>query len=185
MQRTAALLITSTLIAAACGGGQSDEASGEEALAAAIRDQALVNPDNPLDRETTTCLADGVVAEFGVEKLAELGVTVENPNVDLGRIFSTRDQAERTFNLAFDCIEFDSSLLSFLPEGLEIANDSLRCLGDGLNTDTFRDFYVSFVLGENNNDRVIDDPAAQVSIGQLVLGCLNAEELLRFTQLGG
>lgn len=183
MRRLILVLLTLTLVATGCGGGDNDESSDE--LAAAISQQGVDNPDNPLDGETTTCLAEGVVAEFGVEELAELGVTADDPSLDLGRVFVTRQQAERAFDMAVDCLEFDQEMLGFLPEGLEIAEESVSCLAAGLTSDTFRELYVSLVLGGDDDARIIDDPAGQLSIGQLLAECLGAAELLQLGQLDG
>jgi len=185
MRRSVLLLAALALVASGCGGGEDDESSNEQVLVAAISQQGAANPDNPLDRATTTCLAEGVVSEFGVDELAELGVNSDNPNLDLGRVFVTRQQAERAFDMAFDCLEFDQEMLEFLPEGLEIAEQSISCLAGGLNSDTFRDLFVSVVLDNDGDARVIDSPAGRLSIGLLLAECLNADELSQVTQLGG
>ena len=182
MRRFVLLLAGLALVTSSCGSGDNDSASGEQALAEAISEQGAANPDNPLNRDTTTCLADGLVEEFGVAELEELGVTADNPSVDLGRVFATSQQAERAFDMAMDCLEFDREMLAFLPEALEIAEESANCLADGLNSEVFRDLYVSFVLDGDESSRIIDDPAGQASIGRLLVECLNAAALLQ-TQL--
>lgn len=185
MRRLVLWLMALCLVASGCGGDDNDESSDEQVLAAAISDQGNSNPDVPLDSGTTSCLAEGVVAEFGVDELAELGVTPADPNLDLGQVFATRQQAERAFAVAINCLEFDQEMMAFLPDGLEIAEESVSCLADGLSSDTFRDLYVSLVLGDDKTSRIIDDPAGQLSIGQLLAQCLGADELLQLAQLGG
>jgi hypothetical protein len=177
------LVLGLVLVAGACGSGDNEDSSDERALAAAISEHGAANPDLPLGRDTTTCLAEGLVAEFGVAQLEDLGVTADRPSIDLGRVFTTPEQAERAFDMAMDCLEFDREMLEFLPETLEIAEESVRCLADGLDSDVFRDLYVSFAMGGEESSRIIDDPAGQASIGRLLVQCLDADELLQ-AQLG-
>ena len=193
MQRLAWLVTCTSLLAPACSGDDDsaepvDSAptlADEQVLADAIADQAVANPDNPLDESATRCIAEEAVVEFGAEELAEVGVTVDDPDLDLGRVLDTRDQAERAFDLALDCIEFDRELLAFLPAGLEVGEETIDCLAEGLETESFRELYVSFVLGELDSDRVVEDPAARPAILELVTGCLDVDELLDFGQLEG
>jgi len=106
-------------------------------------------------------------------------VTADSPSIDLGRVFTTADQAERAFDMAKDCLEFDREMMAFLPETLEIAEESVKCLADGLSSDAFRDLFVSLAVGGEEGTRIADDPAGQASIGRLLVECLDPDEPLQ------
>jgi len=75
--------------------------------------KALENPDRNFDDEAAACLARSIVDEFGVDGLAGLGVTADNPDLRGGSVFGTPDNGRRVVDLGMECIDVSEAIVSF------------------------------------------------------------------------
>lgn len=192
MRRIALLAVAAALVATACdGGAEVVDSNPEEELveammaeASANPDAALANPDrNFFDNEDAACVARGIVEEFGVDGLAELGVTPDNPGLRSGKAFVTPENGRRVVDVGMECISVPKAIVSFLPAGVTLLEESVNCLADGLQTDAFRDLFASIVVTGSHPSEILDNLGAQIPVGILLFRCLSAEEILRFGDL--
>ncbi len=116
--RTIAILAVAALIGTACSGDTETEtfasnptetvaSDAEQDLVEAITGNAQANPDRRFDDEAVACIAQQIVDEFGVDGLAELGVTLENPDLEGGSVFATPD--------AYRIVTCDETVSAALP----------------------------------------------------------------------
>ena len=178
MRRITLLAVAAVLVATACegGGGIIDPDPGEE-LTEAITAQALANPDRSFDDAAAACVAQGIVAEFGVDGLAELGVTPDNPDLRGGRVFATPDNGRRVVDVGMECISVSEAIVSFLPAGVNLLEESVQCLADGLETPAFRDLFGTIVATGAPPWDILENAVSQVPIGVLFFSCLSGEEI--------
>ncbi len=80
MKRTATALLTAALVLAACGGESEDDR-----VAAAISASLLEDPtfaDYEITEDEADCVADGVTADIGTDRLTEVGALDDETEVD-------------------------------------------------------------------------------------------------------
>jgi hypothetical protein len=180
MRRITLLAAAAALVVTGCNGETETFSSDpKEDLVAAITSNASANPDRPLDDEDAACIIQEIVDDFGVEGLAELGVTAENPDLQGGRVFATPDAARRVVDSGMACIDMAEAFNAFLPDEVTLLDDTVECVVDRLQSDTFRDLFAGlFVEGAEPAD-IMEMAAAQLPIGSLFVSCLSADEILR------
>ena len=193
MRRVILLAVAAALIAAACSGDVATETFSTPAdigdstpdtdLADAIRGNAAANPDRRFDDETTECLIVGLVEEFGEDGLAELGVTPDNPDLRDGAVFAAPESARRAVDVGMECVDVADALVSYLPPDISLLEDSITCVAEQFQTDTFRDLFAELIASGGEPADLFSYGAAQISIGTLLLTCLSPEELLRVNEL--
>ncbi|MDJ0497831.1 MAG: hypothetical protein QNJ89_08380 [Acidimicrobiia bacterium] len=193
MRRVILLAAVAALIATACSGDEATETFGTPAetddsgpatnLADAIRSNAAANPDRRFDDATTECLILGLVDEFGEGGLAELGVTPDSPDLQNGAVFVTPDSARRAVDVGMECVDVAGSLVSYLPTDVSLLGDSIECVAEQLQTDTFRDLFAELTASGGEPADLLSYGGAQIPIGTLLLTCLSPEELLRVNEL--
>lgn len=185
MRRIIFLAATAALVAIACSGETETEtfaSSPQEDLVEAITTNALANPDRRFDDETAACIAEGVVDEFGVDGLAELGVTPESPDLRGGRVFALPD-ARRAVDVGMTCIDVSEAIVSFLPAGVSLLEDTVQCVADQFQTDTFRDLFANLLVAGGDPADILSSAEAEVPIAALLFRCLSADEILRIGDL--
>jgi len=184
MRRFTLIAVVAALVVASCGGEAStSDPEPDDELAEAITGKALENPDRNFDDEAAACLARSIVDEFGVDGLAGLGVTADNPDLMGGSVFGTPDNGRRVVDLGMECIDVSEAIVSFLPHGVTLLEESVECVADGLQTDTFRDLLAAIVIAGAEPSDILDNAAAQVPMGILLFSCLDAGEILRIGDL--
>ena len=186
MRRAILVAVVTVLLAPACSGEVETETFGsvpEPDLVDAIRANAASDPDRRFDDATTDCLIQGIVDEFGEDGLAELGVTPENPDLDAGVFVARPDAARRAVNVGMECIDIAGAIGSNLPIGIELLEDSVDCVAGQLETEAFRGFFAELLAAGAEPADILDYADAQLSIGALLLTCLNPEELLDVNEL--
>ena len=192
--RTIVILAAAALIGAACSGTAETEtfassptetvASGEEQnLVEAITDNAIADPDRRFDEAVSACIAQQVVDEFGVDGLAELGVTPENPDLEAGNVFATPDASRQVVDIAMQCIDVGAAIVSFLPTDLILMDETVDCLAEQLQTDAFRDLFADLVAAGDDPADILDYSAAQLPLGALLVSCLTPQQVLEFGDL--
>jgi hypothetical protein len=186
MRRITLLVLVAALVATACNSGDElaeSATSPEEELVAAIADAAVANPDLNFDDETAACVSRGIVDEFGIDELAELGVTQDNPGLEGGKSLGTPENGRRAVDVGMQCISLSEAIISFLPAGLSLLEDSVNCLAAGLGADNFRNILAAIIVAGGEPADILDNAATQIPLGLLLLGCLSPEEYLKIGEL--
>jgi hypothetical protein len=182
------------LVVVACGGEADTEtfastptqpvaSTPENDLLDAITANALANPDRRIDDDAAACIAQQIVEEFGVDGLAELGVTPEDPDLGAGSVFATPDASRQVVDIGMQCIDVPAAIVSFLPTDVILLDETVDCLADQLQTDAFRDLFADLVVTGDDPADILDYSAAQLPIAALVVSCLTPEQILEFGDL--
>ena len=180
MRRIALLTVAAALVITACNGETETFSSDpKEDLVAAITSNATANPDRPFDDEDAACIIQEIVDYFGVEGLAELGVTADNPDLQGGRVFATPDAGRRVVDAGMACIDMAEAFNAFLPTGVTLLDDTVECVVDRFRTDTFRDLFAGLVVEGADPADIMEMAGAQLPIGSLFVSCLSTDEILR------
>ncbi|MDJ0955173.1 MAG: hypothetical protein QNJ81_15965 [Acidimicrobiia bacterium] len=194
MRRIAVLATALALLVPACGGEAETETfaptptattasdSGSD-LVEAVTSAILANQDRGFNDDAATCIGRGLVAEFGADGLADLGVTAEDPDLEGGSVFSTPETARRAVDVAMDCIDMADSLLSLLPADVTLLDETVECVATELQSDVFRDLFADLLVEGAPPTDIISDPAAQLPIATLLFECLTPEEILQVDDL--
>jgi hypothetical protein len=168
-----AVLLVVALVAA-CG---DDDQTSADALAAAIA--ADDDPANPLsDAADAQCVADGLVAEFGVARLDALGLTPESVNIgDLRTTGAGMQPEEREAFVAVvgQCIAIgDAYAASATQSGF--SEQEARCLVESFSEEVWRQGMLAELSGENWS--VLDDPDTSEAAAIAVAECVDFAALL-------
>jgi hypothetical protein len=182
MRRITLLVVVVALVVTACDSGDDAADSApdpEEELVEALTASAVANPNLDLDDETAACVTRGIVDEFGVDELAELGVTADTPDLGGGKALETPENGRRVVDVGMQCISLPEAIISFLPAGLDLLEDSVNCLAAGLEADNFRNILAAIIVAGGQPADILDNATTQIPLGLLVLGCLSPEEYLK------
>lgn len=181
--RRAVVLMVAVLFVAACGddsGGARPLTADEQAVAAAldasIEAESAATDDPFTDADSRRCLAESVVREFGVARLAELGVTADAV-VDSTVLFErmTVAELETIAVVSVECSDLESI---FIEEG-GMSAGSAACFADRL---TDEGTYADLILTGLKNE----EPANEIFVAMLAAGsdCLTPEEFAEFFGTG-
>lgn len=192
--RTIAILAAAALIGTACSGQTETEtfasnpaenvaSDTEQDLVEAITGNVLANPDRRFDDGAAACIAQEIVDQFGVDGLAELGVTLENPDLEGGSVFATPDAGRRVVDIGMQCIDLPAAIVPFVPTDASLLDETVECVADQLQTDAFRDLFADLVIAGAEPADILSDPAAQLPIASLLVSCLTPEQILEFRDL--
>ena len=192
--RAIAILAAAALIGTACSGQTETEtfasnstetaaSDAEQDLVEAITGNVLANPDRRFHDGAVACIAQQIVDEFGVDGLAELGVTLDDPDLEGGSVFATPDAGRRVVDIGMQCIDVPAAIVSFLPTDTNLLEETVECLADQLQTDAFRDLFADLVVAGDDPADILDQAAAQLPIASLLVSCLTPAQILEFGDL--
>ena len=180
MRRVVIIASLVALAAVACSTGTETFAStSEESLAQAITANNSATLDRRFGDGSTSCISQGIVDAFGVEGLAELGVTEETPDLQGGSVFLTTEAARLVVDVTLDCIDLAAELVASLPEGVSLLNESVECVVEQLESETFRNLFADLVTAGGEPADIVTQAAAQLPMATLLISCLSPEEFLR------
>jgi hypothetical protein len=147
-----ALALVMTLIAAACGSDSGGSAApADDPLVQAVVADILAEEDGlTADRGEAECFAGGVVGGIGADRLAELGVTVDNVG-SLDDFTWSEDEANLIIDKMFDCTDVSQSFVDDLG-GSGMTSEQTACLADAFDKDTMRKFFVAALTGDESAD---------------------------------
>jgi hypothetical protein len=176
------LVAAAGLFVAACGdsGGArpltADEQAVATALDASIEAESAATDEPFTDADSRSCLAESIVRELGVARLAELGVTAGGV-VDSPVLFErmTTAELETTADISVGC----SDLVSIFVEEGGMSRGSAACFADRLTDEgTYADLILAGLKGES--------PADEIFVAMLAAGsdCLTSEEFADFFGTG-
>lgn len=177
-----ALLIVA-LVTVACGddaGGRTPLTEAEQALADVIVGEmtAEADPDDPFAVEASArCFAEGLVGEFGIGRLAELGIQAQDVG-DPNAAFSlmTDPEVEATADIALGCPAFRDALVTEMTAD-GISDDSADCLVEELvDSGVFRLLVIAQMKGESTQ-AIEEDAANSAALIGALIKCLTPEEL--------
>ena len=161
---TAGLVLT--VLAGACGddGGGSGAAPVDDPFVQAIVDDITID-ENPLtdERADAECFATRVVGAVGNERLAALGVTVD----DVGSINEfawTPAEVDMIVENLFDCIDVSAGFTRSLVSD-EMTPEEVSCLEGSFTNDVIRDFYRSTFAGDEGAEFFGQITAAMTACG--------------------
>jgi hypothetical protein len=177
------VLLVAILFMAACGddsGGARpltpDEQAVATALDASIEAESAATDDPFTDADSRRCLAESIVREVGVARLAELGVTADGV-VDSTVMFErmTAGELETIADVSVECSDLESI---FVEEG-GMSAESAACFADRL---TDEGTYADLILAGLKNE----EPADEIFVAMLAAGsdCLTSEEFAEFFGTG-
>lgn len=173
-KRISILMVLVALVAGACG--DDDAGSGEEqavvdALMAKMQEDTDVG--EPFDdAESSQCFATALVSEFGLTRMAELGVTADAVT-ESEAFFGAMSESEigRAVDLAFGCVDIGAV---FGAEFTGLSDASRECFVGGLEDSGFlRTATIAGLRGEEFEP----DEAAMGQLLTAAEACLTDEEM--------
>ena len=146
LKRLGLSVVALMLILAACGdgGGLSGEA---QAKADEIKDELLedTSAENPFaDEAAAECFADGLVSEFGLDRINELD---SGEGVEAGFENMTAAEQETVADLALDCIDFQDMMREMMVNS-GLPADQADCVADALDDDLMKALFLAEISGE-------------------------------------
>lgn len=136
---TTALLSAAALTfgLAACGGDDEGGAAGSplaEALATEIMAESESSPVG--SEEEATCWANKIVGDIGEDRLAELGMTVDDIK-DVEDYDFTPEEMSTMVDAMFSCVDVKAAFAAEFEE--EFGAEGAKCLADELDEDLVKD----------------------------------------------
>jgi hypothetical protein len=151
----------------------------EEGLVQAIAESNSATLDGRFGEGSTDCISQGIVDEFGLDGLAELGVTEETPDLQGGSVFAAPEAARQVVDVTMECVDLGARLVSSLPKDVSLLNESVECVVDQLESETFRNLFADLVAAGGEPADIMTQAAAQLPMASLLLTCLSPEEFLQ------
>lgn len=177
MNRMIPALLALLLVLAACGDDDGGDASpgADDDLVSGLTEQILSDTDTddfPLTNAQAGCFAEGLIGEFGGERMVE-AMDMEFEDFMTGASQTERRQVVDTL---LECADFGAMLTAEFSS--DVSPESSRCLADAFTgSDVFRDALANS-FGSDAGDP-FEDPALFEAIFPAMLECLSPEELLQ------
>lgn len=153
IRRTLAVLVLAAT-AAACGGdddGGSDNADAADTpVGRALTEELMAeSDDSPIStEEDARCVAGGIVAGVGEDRLAELGITAETAvGSEIEDVDFTEAEIGIVVDSMFDCVDVTAALAAEFEA--DFGAEGAQCLAENLDQDLVRDLMTSSFLGED------------------------------------
>jgi hypothetical protein len=146
----------------------AEEQAAADALAAAVAPPGA-GEQQAADAQ---CAAEGLVAEFGLTRLAELGITPEAQGLDDPAVLGanmTAEEREVTVDVLFACVD-GAALLSFLIPA-DVPEDEGRCFVDSIDTWVGERAVLAQLAGEEFDPT--SDPAVLDNVTTAFLACID------------
>jgi hypothetical protein len=182
MRRTTAAVVILTLLGSLAACSDDDGLSDEEQEYADVFAEDMTDEEDGfgVTDEESTCMADSVMAELGVEPFEEADVQPadlrgdETPGQLLGEGAVTDEQADAIADEWGDCADLPARLAESLAAESDLDDDATQCIEDGMaEGDVVHDFVtVSFTSAEEPTP---EDPAF-AAILDLLTECTTEED---------
>lgn len=132
-----AALMALVVGAAACG--------GEDPIVQAMSDQMVTQDDGlSADPAEADCIAKTTYEALGSDRLDELGITVDNPDITTAGV--TEEEANQLVDGLYGCIDVNKMIISQITAtglGPEVA----QCMIDSLGSDAIRQLMIDQFAG--------------------------------------
>jgi hypothetical protein len=177
VKRLIPALLALLLVLAACGDDDGGDAAagGDDELVSGLTEQILSDTDGddfPLTNAQAGCFAEGLINEFGGERMIE-AMDMEFEEFMAGASTSERRQVVDTL---IDCADFGEMLTAEF--SADVSPESSKCLADAFTgSEAFRDALANSFGSEAGDP--FEDPALFEAIFPAMLECLSPEELLQ------
>lgn len=176
MRRFVALIAASMLVLAACGddggGGLSAE---EQAVAAAIAADASAGAEagDPFsDPAAARCMAEGVVEDIGIERLAEIGVTAEGAEQERAFANMTDAEIDVVISHTLDCVDLEAVMTEQMQsQGLDA--ETAACFAEEFDEDFYRTAFRASLTGEDFDPTA--DPEVADAFMAVFVKCLGGD----------
>ncbi len=180
-RRALGFLLVLALVAASCGDDgpalSEEEQAAADALAAVI--VADDDPANPLaDPADAQCVADGLVAEFGVARLDELGLSPELVDVmDLAATGAGMLAEEREAFVAVfgGCVDVGDVYAAAVTQS-GLSEEEARCLVGEIDESVWLDGMLAELSGEDWS--ILGDPDTSEAMASALAECVDLGPLL-------
>lgn len=150
--RLLTLILALGLVAAACGDDDAGVNAEGQALADAILADMMADEEegDEFDEADMRCFAEGIVADLGVARLNDLGVTTEDvgdPEVAFRAM--TDAEMERMADIGLRCIDYEAGFIEAMTaDGM--SRESAECLTERMaESDFFRVSFITSMRGED------------------------------------
>jgi hypothetical protein len=162
----------------ACGDDAAGLSPEEQALADAILAdmQADTSDDEEFDPNEMRCFAEGIVAELGVSRLFDLGVTAADAGDPEAAFREMSDaEMEHMADVGLGCIDYATGFVeAMMADGM--SRSGAECLTDRLEeADFFRASFITTMRGEDFSPEQDSDLLAVFLSG--AQECLTEDEL--------
>ncbi|MDH4143961.1 MAG: hypothetical protein OEY23_02190 [Acidimicrobiia bacterium] len=193
--RTALVLLPLCLAPlAACGGSSSDSssasggsdkeaASGSESgdkeleakVAASLKSELADDQSIGLTDEQTGCMAKGMVAELGADRIEELGFDEAAPTE---APVLTEAEADKVIPVFKDCVDFGALIAQTILEdaGDSLSAESAKCVADQFSKLSIMDEFLKAALTGATEEPDIA-ASSQADLIEAMTSCLSDEEL--------
>ena len=149
----------------------SEEEFADALVQVIIADES---PENPLqDPDDAQCMVDGLMDEFGMDRLVELGITPDAEDVlDLTQTGAdmTDEEREAFLDIYFSCVDAVASMAGILTQ-TGFPPEDAECLANTLGED-----FVRLIVGAELSGEAFDplaDPAAAAGFETVVAACVS------------
>jgi hypothetical protein len=165
---TVALAAILGLGLAGCSG--DEEAQAREALSTSLLES---NADGTLEvsEGEADCVADGMVAEIGVDKLIEYGILTEELETGDESLASQQleqDDADTAADVFVGCVDVQAVLSDSIAQGMggSLEPEQVTCLEERLTDEVVREFLATVLAG--------DQAAATQQVTEELRSCLTS-----------
>lgn len=142
-RRVAALVLAFALAATACNKEASALSAEEQAFAHVLAAEWAAGADFGVDDESSRCLGEGLVGDFGVERLTELGYGVDGLTIDDVRFdLLTEEEVDTLGARIVECVDLTAALVEGMVDG-GLDEASAECIADALNA---TDFFIDLLM---------------------------------------
>ena len=124
------------------------------AIADAIAAEFVAVPGTPFDEAAARCVADRMVRDFGVARLAAVGITADSALLEDAPGLMTEAEMELLADLLLDCVDFTAVIVEEMI-GDGISRESAECITDAIaETELIRDLLLAGVGVGFDEDRI-------------------------------
>jgi hypothetical protein len=151
LKRLGLLSAALILVLAACGDDGASLNAAEQEFADALAADLIADPDNPMTSDAdASCVAEAIVAEYGTDRLGDLGIA-PGALPDMGEFGPSMSDAEQNafVDIYFDCVDIKEAMAAGMSEGSEgvFGQAEAECVMDTFDDDTLRQGLLSELDG--------------------------------------
>ncbi len=163
--------VTTTAEAATTTMPLSEDEFADALVAAIVADESLENPLK--DPDDAQCMVGGLVGQFGMDRLVELGITPDAEDLlDLTTTGAgmTDDEREAFLDIYFSCADAVTAMTDALASS-GIPESDAQCLATALGEDFVRTIMSAQLAGEEFDP--LEDPASAAGFETIVGTCVS------------
>lgn len=140
MRKTVVLLMAGTLSLIGCGGDDGDGAPAESPIGKALAAEILREGASGVStQDEALCVSGGIVSGIGEDRLAELGMTVDEVG-DVSDYDFTDTEVGVIVDSLLDCVDVTAALAEEMTS--EFGGEGAECVAKNLDKDFVRDMMI-------------------------------------------